>query len=118
MTLGKSAYRRRCSREIFANPCFHSSNWVGSTADLIRFRYGLSSNNEARKIDWWTDETCIESYKLIIDFLLNRTNSINGIKYSEDPTILAWETGMSSSSSLRCKCSPLSPQVTSSTIEG
>ncbi|GAA5848532.1 hypothetical protein JCM8547_004542 [Rhodosporidiobolus lusitaniae] len=69
------------------------SNWVGSTADLTRYRYGLGTNDEARKIDWWTDHTMIESFKLIIDFLLNRTNSINGRRYGDDPTILAWETG-------------------------
>ncbi|BGP13851.1 hypothetical protein JCM10213v2_001789 [Rhodosporidiobolus nylandii] len=69
------------------------SNWVGSTADLTRYRYGLGSNDEARKINWWTDNTMIESFKLIIDFLLNRVNTINGRRYGDDPTILAWETG-------------------------
>ncbi|GAA5863738.1 hypothetical protein JCM1840_005748 [Sporobolomyces johnsonii] len=69
------------------------SNWVGSTADLTRYRYGLRSNDEARRVDWWTDHTMIESFKLIIDFLLNRKNSINGRRYGDDPTILAWETG-------------------------
>ncbi|GAA5978097.1 hypothetical protein JCM10908_004228 [Rhodotorula pacifica] len=69
------------------------SNWVGSTVDLIRYRYGLNSNAEARQIDWWTDHTMIESFKLILDFLLNRVNSINGCRYGDDPTILAWETG-------------------------
>lgn len=69
------------------------TNWVGSTVDLIRFRYGLGSNAEARQIDWWTDHTMIESFKLILDFLLNRVNSINGCRYGDDPTILAWETG-------------------------
>ncbi|GJN88588.1 hypothetical protein Rhopal_001554-T1 [Rhodotorula paludigena] len=69
------------------------SNWVGSTADLTRYRYGLRSNDEARQIDWWTDHTMVESFKLIMDFLLNRVNSINGRRYGDDPTILAWETG-------------------------
>ncbi|GAA6009071.1 hypothetical protein JCM10207_004083 [Rhodosporidiobolus poonsookiae] len=71
----------------------NDSNWVGSTVDLTRYRYGLGSNDEARRIDWWTDHTMIESYKLIIDFLLNRVNSINGRRYGDDPTVLAWETG-------------------------
>ncbi len=35
----------------------------------------------------------VNGFKLIIDKLLTRTNSVNGRKYSEDPTILAWETG-------------------------
>ncbi|GAA5945121.1 uncharacterized protein JCM15063_006526 [Sporobolomyces koalae] len=70
------------------------TNWVGSTADLIKFRYGFQSTQEARqRVDWWTDTTMIESYKLIIDFLLNRKNTINGRRYGDDPTILAWETG-------------------------
>lgn len=38
----------------------HSSNWVGSTVDLIKYRYGLGNNHEARQIDWWTDHTMIE----------------------------------------------------------
>lgn len=33
------------------------------------------------------------SFKLILDFLLNRVNTINGCRYGDDPTILAWETG-------------------------
>ncbi|BGP53888.1 hypothetical protein JCM8202_006081 [Rhodotorula sphaerocarpa] len=69
------------------------SNWVGSTVDLIKYRYGLGNNHEARQIDWWTDHTMIESFKLILDFLLNRTNTCNGRRYGDDPTILAWETG-------------------------
>ncbi|GAA5968157.1 hypothetical protein JCM11641_003752 [Rhodosporidiobolus odoratus] len=69
------------------------SNWVGSTTDLIRYRYGLGNNDEARRVNFWEDQTMIESFKLIIDFLLNRTNSINGRRYGDDPTILAWETG-------------------------
>lgn len=35
----------------------------------------------------------LDSFKLIIDFLVNRINSINGRRYGDDPTILAWETG-------------------------
>ncbi|KAL8293149.1 hypothetical protein RQP46_000843 [Phenoliferia psychrophenolica] len=68
------------------------TNWVGNTTDLIRMRKGLS-REDAKKVDWWTDHEMIESFKLIIDKLVNRVNSINGRKYGEDPTILAWETG-------------------------
>ncbi|KAK4702672.1 mannan endo-1,4-beta-mannosidase, partial [Phenoliferia sp. Uapishka_3] len=69
------------------------TNWVGNTTDLIRMRKGLSSLADAKKVDWWTDHQMIESFKLIIDKLVNRVNSINGRRYGEDPSILAWETG-------------------------
>lgn len=35
----------------------------------------------------------LDSFKLIIDRLTSRKNTINGLVYSEDATILAWETG-------------------------
>ncbi|SGZ22361.1 BQ5605_C022g09479 [Microbotryum silenes-dioicae] len=68
------------------------SNWVGSYADLIRMRKGLSTYEESTKVNWWTDHEMIES-QLIIDKLLNRVNHINGIRIGDDATILAFETG-------------------------
>jgi len=38
------------------------TNWVGNTTDLIRHRRGLESWEEARKVDWWTDVECMDSY--------------------------------------------------------
>lgn len=67
-----------------------STNWVGSTADLICMRKGVSS---AQGIDWFTDHEMIESFKLIIDKLTSRVNTITGIRYADDPAIMAWETG-------------------------
>ncbi|KAM0754148.1 glycoside hydrolase [Meredithblackwellia eburnea MCA 4105] len=68
------------------------TNWVGNWLDLIRMRKGLSYD-DSKKVDWWTDQEMIESFKLLIDKILNRVNSVNGRKYGDDPTILAWETG-------------------------
>lgn len=79
-------------------------------------RKGLGSNDEARKVDWWTDHEMndgsftwapypvafhlsyhpllrLAAFKLIIDKLTSRVNHLTGIKYADDPTILAWETG-------------------------
>lgn len=43
--------------------------------------------------DFWTDEQLFEDYKQIVSFLVNRTNTITGVKYKDDKAILAWETG-------------------------
>ncbi|KAK4053059.1 hypothetical protein OIV83_001794 [Microbotryomycetes sp. JL201] len=69
------------------------TNWVGDFYDLTVMRKGLSSYEESQRVDWWTDGEMIEAFKLIIDFLANRVNTITGVKYSDDPAILAWETG-------------------------
>lgn len=63
--------------------------------DLIRLKKGFGSNEEARRsgIDWWQDHEMLESFKLIIDKLTSRVNHLTGVRYADDPTILAWETG-------------------------
>jgi len=44
----------------------------------------------ARHALFYTDPDARRFYKDHVSFLLGRTNSINGRRYSEDPTILAW----------------------------
>lgn len=41
--------------------------------------------------DFYTDATIRGWYKNWVSTLLNRTNSITGVKYKDDPTILSWE---------------------------
>lgn len=36
---------------------------------------------------------CLFSFKQIITFMLNRRNTVNGVRYGDDPSIMAWETG-------------------------
>lgn len=70
------------------------TDFVGNFNDLIRHRYGIwgyRATNQA--IDWFTDRQMIESYKSLITYLLNRINTLNGIRYGDDQTILAFETG-------------------------
>lgn len=43
--------------------------------------------------DFWTDPQLREDYLQTARFLINRRNSITGVRYRDDPTILAWETG-------------------------
>lgn len=42
---------------------------------------------------FWTDEEVKDDFKHFLDFILNRRNTVNGLLYKEDPTILAWQLG-------------------------
>jgi mannan endo-1,4-beta-mannosidase len=43
--------------------------------------------------DFYRDSRTKETYKAYIKHLLNRRNTITGVLYKDDPTILAWELG-------------------------
>jgi len=47
----------------------------------------------AKHDDFYTNEACKTAYKNYIKHFLNRTNSLTGIKYKDDPTIMTWELG-------------------------
>lgn len=49
--------------------------------------YGLTS------ADFTTDERPIAAYQAYVDAILQRTNALTGVRYTEDPTIMAWELG-------------------------
>ncbi|KAJ8329988.1 hypothetical protein QVD99_003547 [Batrachochytrium dendrobatidis] len=42
---------------------------------------------------FFTDPELINDFKGLIKFMLNRKNTVNGIRYGDDCTILAWQTG-------------------------
>ncbi|KAJ3335080.1 hypothetical protein HDU91_002374, partial [Kappamyces sp. JEL0680] len=42
---------------------------------------------------FYSDATIRQEWKKVISYTLGRVNTVNGIKYSEDSTILAWELG-------------------------
>ena len=54
-----------------------------------QYKYWLGKNKE----DFWTDPNLFEDYKRIVSYVIDRTNTVTGIKYRDDKTILAWETG-------------------------
>jgi len=67
--------------------------------------------------DFYSNTICKDYYKDHINTLLNRVNSINGLTYKNDPTIMAWElaneaTG-SSSTTLKSWISEMSLYVKS-----
>jgi mannan endo-1,4-beta-mannosidase len=61
-------------------------SWWGGMAELAAFR--------GKKPDVvWTDSQVIDDFKNIITFVVNRVNTVTGIRYRDDKAILAWETG-------------------------
>jgi endo-1,4-beta-mannosidase len=63
-------------------------NWVwwGGIRELAGFR-GKSQR------EFWTDPQVFEDYKAIVSFVVNRVNTVTGVRYRDDKAILAWETG-------------------------
>jgi len=75
---------RKGIRIIF--PFIDNARWWGGIEACAAFR------GKTRE-DFWTDPNLFEDYKAIVNSVVNRTNSITGIKYRDDKAILAWETG-------------------------
>lgn len=61
--------------------------WWGGREQLALF-YQESPDDFYR-----VDSRTYQAYLSIIDQVINRVNTINGIPYSQDKTIMAWETG-------------------------
>jgi mannan endo-1,4-beta-mannosidase len=60
--------------------------WQGGRADYARWR-------GKTKDDFWTDPQLISDFEQTIKFILTRKNTVTGIPYIEDKSILCWETG-------------------------
>jgi hypothetical protein len=43
--------------------------------------------------DFYTTRRVIDEFKAVVAQLLNRVNTVTGLAYKNDPTIMAWETG-------------------------
>ena len=61
-------------------------SWWGGTAELAGF-HGKQPEQ------FWTDADVKRDYQQIVTQVVQRVNSVNGARYCDDPTILAWETG-------------------------
>ena len=61
-------------------------SWWGGTAELAAFR-------GKKPEEVWTDPQVIEDFKNIVTFVVNRVNTVTGVRYRDDKAILAWETG-------------------------
>jgi hypothetical protein len=60
--------------------------WMGGRAEYARWR-------GKTKDEFWTDPQVIADFEQTIHFILTRTNTITGVRYSDDKSILCWETG-------------------------
>lgn len=67
-------------------PLMSNWPWMGGRPQYAAFR-GLTND------DFCTDPQLREDVKATITYVLNRRNTITGIRYKDDPTIMAWETG-------------------------
>lgn len=89
-----------------------TNNWnaFGGMDQYVRWA-GLSTHT-----DFYTSAKIRGWYKNWIATLLNRTNSLTGVKYSDDPTILSWELA----NEPRCTSAGVYPDGTcdTSTITG
>jgi len=62
--------------------------WLAGVAD------SAPSSSSFQNWAWkfYSDETCRDYFKQMISHLLERENSVTGVKYKDDPAILCWET--------------------------
>ena len=60
--------------------------WMGGRAEYAGFR-------GKTKDDFWTDPQLIADFEQTIHFILTRTNTVTGVRYADDKSILCWETG-------------------------
>ncbi|KAH9276485.1 hypothetical protein BASA83_001186 [Batrachochytrium salamandrivorans] len=56
--------------------------------------YGLFTKFRGKKPEeFFTDAQLIQDFKDLLTFILNRRNTVNGIRYGDDSSILGWQTG-------------------------
>jgi mannan endo-1,4-beta-mannosidase len=67
-------------------PFIDNWKWWGGIEAAAAFR-------NKKPQDFWTDPQLFEDYKKIVNFVINRTNSVTGVKYRDDKAVFAWETG-------------------------
>src|SRR5688572_24451576 len=74
-----------------------TNNWndFGGMDQYVRWRDRSTDTTEPDRTwyhdDFYTDTVIRGWYKDWISHVLDRTNSITGVKYKDDPTVMAWE---------------------------
>lgn len=64
-----------------------ANNWSGPDLTRANFVswYGVNMS------EFWTDEQVITEFLNHASFMMNRTNTVTGRKYNDDPTIFSWQ---------------------------
>lgn len=65
-------------------------NWDYGPGGITTWTNWVGDSNAS---DFYTNTTIIKDFETFIGAILNHTNSITGVQYKNDPTILAWEEG-------------------------
>lgn len=76
----------------------HSIRLVVPLIDNYHYYHGgkhvfTDWRNLSNENDFYTNDTVIGDFENYIAHLLNHTNTLTGLAYKDDPTIMAWETG-------------------------
>jgi hypothetical protein len=67
-------------------PLVNNWPWQGGRGEIAGWR-GKSAD------EFWSDPQLISDFEEMIRHILNRTNTLTGVRYADDKTILCWETG-------------------------
>jgi hypothetical protein len=67
-------------------PLVNNWPWMGGRPQYAAFR-GKGQN------DFWTDPQLIADFEETVKYVLTRTNTLTGVRYCDDKSILCWETG-------------------------
>ena len=67
-------------------PLLNNWQWMGGRPQYADFR----GKEEA---EFWTDRQLIDDFKRVVELVLTRTNTVTGVEYRDDRSILCWETG-------------------------
>ncbi|TPX30460.1 hypothetical protein SmJEL517_g05970 [Synchytrium microbalum] len=67
-------------------PIIDNWEWHGGVKDFAAFR-------GKRELEFWTDSLVRNDFKQVIQQVILRRNTVTGVVYRDDPTILGFETG-------------------------
>ena len=66
-------------------------DWSGLVPDALRTRRLTWDEQRDTVSKFYGCEPCVRSYARQVNLILDRTNRYNNRKYTEDPTVMAWE---------------------------